>query len=275
MSRFLLVALLVAAVGIGSWVGCGPRVEVAKDKIIAKLDKALGDLNVKRKKIELKQTELHDKLDVLRKSRYTTEAKLDLLASKKEKSQKALDSIRDKVGKVSELVGNVKDSSDGEIERNGKKHSAEDIQKLAEEVAAMYKAEQVKLASLETSYKALSKSVGFLKTQEETSTKLMRELEQKISEIDANKIAVDAVKESTSIAGDNKSISEELELMAKDIEDLGVEVEAALNMESDRMRDQMSDLDSNTSAVDEILSEPTDLNATQDMLDSILAGEDK
>lgn len=267
MSRAIGLLLLIAVIAIPvTYMGCGPRVEVAKDAIIKKLDSALGELNVKRKKVEMKQDELQDKLAQLRENRYRSEARLDLLASKKQKSEEALSSLKGKIEQVQTLIKEVKESSDGKITRNEKEYTAEDIQETANDVAAMFKAEQTKQASLVTSHTALASSVKFLKDQEETSSRLMRELDQKIGEIDAKKVAVDAVRENTSIAGDNQSISQSLETMSKEIEDLGVDVEAALRIETDKMKE----LSNTNSKVDEILSEPADLNATEKMLDELL-----
>ncbi len=269
MSKYLLLGLLIVGVAVVSYVGCdgaGARAGVAKDAIIKKLDAALGELNVKRKKIEMKQTELQDKLATLREQRYRTEARLDLLRKKKGNSADALESMRGKVEQVKALVAKVKESSEGTIEKGGKTYTADDIQQTAEDVARMFKTEQTKLASLETSYKALEQSVAFLKQQETTSSSLMKDLKQKISEIDAKKIAVDAVRDSTSIAGDNKSIGEGLEAMAKEIEDLGVDVEAALRIETDRMQD----MENTSSVADELLSAPADMQSTEDMLDKLL-----
>ena len=67
MKNLLIIGVLAIAVGaIAVFNGCGPRVGVAKDAIIAKLDKALGELNVKRKSIELKQKELRGQLAKLK-----------------------------------------------------------------------------------------------------------------------------------------------------------------------------------------------------------------
>lgn len=266
MSKYLLLGLLIVGIAVGTYAGCGPQAGVAKDKIMDQVNKALGELNVKRKAIEQKQAGLRDKLDILKKNRYTTEARLELLTEKKQKSEAALESIKSKITQLQALVQEVKTSESESIERNGKTYSAADLQAAAEEVASSYKSEQAKLASLVSSFNALDASVNFLKKQEETSSRLMRELEQKISEIDAKKVAVDAVRDNNAIAGDNKSISESLEAMAKEIEDLGVDVEVALRMETDKM----TELDSATSKVDEILSEPSDLQSTEDMLNDLL-----
>lgn len=266
MSRVIGLSLLVVAIAIGTYIGCRPQMEVAKDSIIEKLNAALGELDVKRKKIELKQVELRGKLEELSANKYRSEARLDLLAEKKRKSEEAIESIRGKIGQVQGLIKEVQESSEGTITRGDKEYTAEDIQETAEEIASMFKMEQAKLASLTTSYNALEDSVKFLKDQESNSKKLMRDLAEKISEIDAKKVAVDAVRENTTLAGDNQSISAGLEEMAKEIEDLGIDVEAALNIESDKMKE----LSNTNSKVDEILSEPTDLNSTEQMLDDLL-----
>lgn len=268
MSRVIGLLLLVAAIAVGAYVGCGPRVEVAKDAIIKRLDQALGELNVKRKAIELKQNELDGKLGLLRENRYRAEARLELLASKKQKSEAAMESLKAKIQQVQALIKEVQGSTEGKITRGDKEYTTADIQQTAEEVAGMFKAEQVSLASLVTSYDALEGSVKFLKTQEENSSKLMRELSLKISEIDAKKIAVDAVRENTTLAGGNESIGKSLEAMSKEIEELGIDVEAALRIETDKMKE----LSNTNSKVDEILSEPTDLNSTEKMLDDLLKG---
>ena len=102
MSKYLLLGLLVVAIAVGTYIGCdgaGARAGVAKDAIIKKLDAALGELNVKRKKIELKQTELQEKLATLSAQRNRTEVRLELLQEKKENSAKKLESIKAKFNK--------------------------------------------------------------------------------------------------------------------------------------------------------------------------------
>ncbi len=266
MTRFIVIAaLLVGVVGIAIY-GCGPRAQVAKDAIIDKLDKALGELNVKRKKIEMKQNELRNKLDALKKSRYLSEAKLDLMKEKRDKSQSALDSIMGKVEDVKALVSEAQASDTKTIERNDKTYTADQIAATAQQVAGSAKAEQTKLAGFKASYEAMEKAVSVLKSQETTAVKLMADLEQKVSEIDAKKIAVDAVKEASSITG-GESIGDDFAALQKEIEDLGVNVDAALKMETDKM----TELDSANSLADEILSEATGgLDNAEKMLDDLL-----
>lgn len=267
MSKIIGVLLLVGAIGLAAYIGCTPQAGVAKDAIIKKLNSALGELDVARKKIEMRQTELQGKMADLQMNRARAEAKLELLESKKKKSEESIEKIRGQLESVKKMIAELKDSATEKITRGGKEYTKAEIQETAEQAASNFKNEQVKLTSLVTSYDALAGSVKFLKDQESTSRKLMKDLSDKISEIDAKKYAVDAVKENTAIAGDNSSISDSLAAMQKEIEDLGVNVEAALTVETEKM----ASMNSTSSKVDEILSEPADLNSTEEMLNDLLS----
>ena len=50
---FLLLSVLLA-------VGCGARAEVAKDKVLAKIDSILGTMEVKRKEIDISVRALNE-----------------------------------------------------------------------------------------------------------------------------------------------------------------------------------------------------------------------
>ncbi len=58
MSRAIGLLLLLVFIGVGLYVGCGPRVGVAKDAAIKKIDDLLGPLNVKQKEVEMAYDEL-------------------------------------------------------------------------------------------------------------------------------------------------------------------------------------------------------------------------
>jgi DNA repair exonuclease SbcCD ATPase subunit len=264
--KFLGLVMLVAVVGLIAYVGCGPRGQVAMDEITKRLDKALGELNVKRKEIENKQAELQAQLSELSEKRVQGQVRLELLAEKKQKSDEALTAIKAKVAQVAELVKEANASESKSITRNGKSYSAADLQTAAKEVADALQAEDAKNKANLAGHNALKQSVDFLVKQEAQAKDLMSKLASKISEIDAKKIAVDAVRENTILAGDNKSIGSNLEQLSKEIENLGVDVEAALRIETEKM-EQMSQ---QSSVADELLSAPADLDSTQKMLEDLL-----
>jgi DNA repair exonuclease SbcCD ATPase subunit len=267
MMKFLGLLMLVAVVGLVAYVGCGTRAEVAMDQITKRLDKALGELNIKRKEIEKKQGELQAQLAELSEKRVQGQVRLELLQEKKKNSDEALASVRSKVQQVAELVKEANASESKKITRNGKDYTAADLQAAAKEVADALQSEEAKSKANLAGYNALKSSVDFLVAQEKQAKDLMGKLASKISEIDAKKIAVDAVRENTILAGDNKSIGSGLEQLSKEIENLGIEVEAALRIETEKM----DSLSSSNSVADELLSAPpADLDATQKMLEDLL-----
>lgn len=265
--RFLGFLVLVAIVGVVAYVGCGPRGQVAKDQLLEQLDKRLGEMNVQRKNIELKQEGLRKQVNGLRERRITAEVKLELLAEKKKKSEAALNEVKGQIEQLSQLITEANATESKTLERNGKTYTAADLQKAADEKAAAFRAAKTQSESTASGYSVLESSVAFLKKQEAEAGKLMEELAAKIAQIDDKKYAVDAVRDNADfISGENKSINSELQALSKDIEKLGVDVEAALRIESSKQ----SELTKSESVADELLSTPTDLDSTQKMLEDLL-----
>jgi chromosome segregation ATPase len=265
--RFVGLLGLVAFVAIGAYVGCGPRGQVAMDKITDRLDRALGEMTIQRKNIENKQTELRKQLETVKEQRIKSEVKLELLADKKQKLESVLNEVKGKIEQVNDLLKEANSSESKSIARNGKTYSANDLQNAANEVAMRFRNEKAQLDATIAGHNALEASVAFLKKQEAEAARLMNELGIKISEIDAKKIAVDAVRDNSEfIAGDNKSISANLEALTKDIEKLGIDVETALRIETSKM----NEIAKTDSVADDLLSQPPDLDATQKMLEDLL-----
>ncbi len=68
MNRIVAVLVCVALV-MACVYGCGARMEVAKEKIQAKIDSILGTMDVKRKEIEISVANLKEGIAGLRKAK--------------------------------------------------------------------------------------------------------------------------------------------------------------------------------------------------------------
>ena len=263
MARFLILGLLVAGIITGAVIGCGPRAEVAKDKILAKIDSVLGELDVKRKKIEKKQKELQGKLNEFRKKQYAAEARLELMVEKKEESEKKIEEIRSSLEKLQEKT---KSAVDGKIELGGKSFTVDQFQEYTQSKITLFKSENTKLEGMKQGIAALSKSMDFLKSQAKTAKELMDKMAVKIQNIDAKKYAVDAVKQASVIGGETTSINDDLAALEKEIDDLSVDVEATLKLEQSKL----DDLNNSTSEIDRLLKETPNLDALNSEIDDIL-----
>ena len=118
---------------------------------------------------------------------------------------------------------------------------------------------------------AATPNLDFLKTQEKTANDLMSQLDTKIAEIDNKKIAVDAVRQATVLTGEEGSVNDKIEALNKEIDEMFVDVETALKVEEAKLTEMQTE----TSTADELLAEPTDLNATMAELDAILGTGDE
>lgn len=264
MRRLLAFALLLS-VAIAT-IGCAEG-EVAKDKIMKKLRDALGELDVKRKEIEFKQRELRTQLGDLRERRISAQVRLERLKEKKKAAEAKIESLRGTLAKVNSLVEQAKDAG-GTLEKDGVTYTAEDISKTAERQINNFKMANTKLQGLKSSVDALQGSYDYLVQQETKAKDLMEKLEIKISEIDAKKIAVDAVREATTISGDETSINDSIAALEKDIEEMAIDVETALRVEQDKL----NELDTNTKNADALLTESPNLDSIGDSLKEILEG---
>ncbi len=268
MVKTIVLGALVLALGVGVafFYGCGPRAEVAANKVIAQLDKVLGNLEVKRTKIKQNREKIVKKLANSRDKRVGAEVRLELFEKKKAASEAKLEKTKQDLQKLKGIIEEAKASESGTVTRNGKDFTTEDIAASVVKLTQQYKLDEANVKNLQVSIDALSRSVTVLKTQEKSATDLMINLDNKIAEIDNKKIAVDAVRQASVLSGDDASISDDINALNKEIEDMFVEVESALRVEEEKINAMQAETD----AVDELLAEPTDLGGLMDDIDALL-----
>ncbi len=74
--------------------------QVAGNKILVKINKALGELDVKRQAIANKVKDVQSQMDKVNQGLYSTEARLEVLGRKKTKSEEAVAEIESKLVEV-------------------------------------------------------------------------------------------------------------------------------------------------------------------------------
>lgn len=266
MTRFLVIGGLVVAIAAVAIIGCGPRAKVAGQKIMDKIDAALGELDIKRQSIADKMKEVQGQMDQVKKGLYSTEARLEVLGRKKTKSEEVITDIKSKLIEMDKLVNEVNESEDKSIVRNDKTYTAQEVDNAAKQIIKDFELEQTKLGGLNTAYEALKDSVSFLKDQKEKSTALMTELEQKLAVIDSKQDALDTVRKNTILAGNNDSISESLAKLSEEIEELEIGVTADWNIQ----KDKMDEISNKSTDIDDMLSTPDNLESTSAKIQELL-----
>jgi chromosome segregation ATPase len=268
MKNLILLLLGVALIGgVFYFAGCGPRMGVIADKAINAIDEALGKLNVKQKDIELKQASLRKDLDGVREKRISLEVRLEQMEKKRKGMETEVEATKAKLAKIQEILNSFTEGQES-IERNGTTYTRAEVQKMANSLVATHKSLTGEMAqALNTSVEAMKRSYQVLKDQESAGQDMMGKLDSKIAEIKGKKEAIDALKSTSIVTGDT-SIMTKISDLSKQIDDMDVDVETALRLEDEKLKDIVSQ----TKSVDDLLAEPNDMSSTMSEIDAILKG---
>jgi chromosome segregation ATPase len=261
----VLVAAMIGGVYLLSTGGCKAQTQVAGDKLMAKINSWLGELDVKRKEISNQIDNLDKAVEKVRRNKIEAEVQL-------EEYQKKIDPIKKKISQIKEALAllqpHVKATEDVEI--NGKTWSPDKVRDNINALIDEYEALNQKLGGLEVSVKAFQQSYNLLATQQASADKTMKMLGEKLAEIDAKKEALDSMKTAQTILGEGGSISDEFNKLEKDINELFVDVESGMRLESEKIAERERDLATSTSAVDDVLKQMESADETASRLEAIL-----
>ena len=148
----LLVLLLV-----GLLVGCGARGEVAKEKLLARIDSLLGEMDVKRKEISLSVTALKDGIDGLRRAKIKAQVKQDQI-------KRLGTPLEEKRNSIDTTLIQLRDylASGEAVEIGGKTYSPSELTAMADKVLAARKEIVIQIESFEKSQANLQQGIDSL-----------------------------------------------------------------------------------------------------------------
>jgi chromosome segregation ATPase len=259
---FLAIGLIV---GVVSYTGCGPRGAVITKNVMDKIDKMLGELNVKQEQINAKYNEAKKIQAEVREKRISTEVRLGQTEKRKAALDEKIKVIEGQLVKVQELLKEVETS--GEITRNGKTYTKEEIKHKADDLINEHKAAKGDMSTaINSTIESSKRMLEFLKKQESTAGDALAKLEQKITELKSKKESIEFMKTNSSIISDDASFMTKIESLTKDVDDFDVDIETMIRSEEEKMKDFVK----NNSTIDELFAEPADLNSTINEIDSIL-----
>ena len=266
MLRYLLAAVLVVAVA-GTYVGCGPRAAVAGKKVLAEIDKVLGKLNVQLEKVEQAHAQLTKDTEGLRKEQIRAQVNLNRLTEDKTMLATKVEGYKKDLGRLRDFMSEAKGS--GKVEINGKEVTEGKLEILAQSTIKKMKAAERELTRNKTLSDAWTKSLAVLKSNASTSKIQLDKLDNQIEEIKAKKSAIDAMKEASTIAGNESSISDKFTALTKDVDDLLTELDIEMLTETEKVEDRMASQEADVS-LDDILGADSTTDATLSEIDEIL-----
>ena len=267
MLRYLFVVLLLVTVAGAAYVGCGPRAAVAGKKVLAEIDKVLGKLNVQLEKVEQAHSQLSKDTENMRKEQIRAQVNLDRFTESKTGLEAKVASYKKDLGRLNDFMNDAK--STGTVEINGNQVSADKLEILAQSTIKKLKATQRELDRNNTLSDAWSKSLVVLKNNFKTSESQLTKLDDQIEEIKAKKSALDTMKEASTIAGNEASISDKFSDLTADVDDLLTEVNIEMLVETEKVEERMASQEADVS-LDEILGSDSTTDATQAEIDAIL-----
>ena len=269
MSRFLFAALLVVAIAVGSYVGCGPRMAVAGKKVLDQIDSVLGKLNVQLEKVEQAHAELAEKTASMRKERIKAQVNVDKFANEKTELDAKISSYKGDLGRLRDLMKEA--SASGSVMVKDKEITVGKLEILAQSTIKKMKAAERALVRNKTLSDAWSKSLAVLVNNADISQKQLKKLDDQIDEIKAKKSALDAMKEASAITGSEASISDKFNDLTKDVDNLLTEVDIEMLTEAEKVEERMLTQESDVS-LDDIIGADSSTDDTLSEIDAILGG---
>ena len=270
MLRYLFTALLVVAIVVGAYVGCGPRVQVAGKKILKKIDDILGELDIQLQKVENKRNDLTGQTDAIKKKLYITAARLEQMQEDQEGRESEAASLKSDLTQLKEYLGDAKSS--GEVEIKGQTISKERLIGWATDKAKALKRLKGSIESKGNLITVYEKNLALYESQVKVSQDSLAKLNDQIEEIKAKKEALDDTRRATLLDGKTVSINDEFESLTKDVDDLLVNVDANLKMENDKLEERIADAEAaaGSATLDELLDDKSDVDKTLSEIEELL-----
>ncbi len=251
MKRLLLLSLIAVLTG------CGARAEVAKEKLLAKVDSMLGEMEVKRKEIGISVTALKDGIDGLRKAKIKAQVKKDQISRQAAPLEERLAALDTTLAKVRDQLASGEDAEIG-----GMSYSADELKVMADKVLTARKELVSQIGGYEQSQASLEKVVDSLDRKQTEYQRRLTSLESQIAEIDSKAIALKAMQDASAAMGESdKTLAANIDGLEDKVNDLYADVESELLSEDEKWNE--------TEATAEIDAVDAFIAATQDSTDTL------
>jgi hypothetical protein len=230
MNRIVVAIVVCVALVMACAYGCGARLEVAKDKIRAKIDSILGSMDVKRKEIEISVASLKEGINGLRKAKIKAQVNDDQIHRQAKPQEERLASMDAALKKLREHLQTGKP-----VEIAGKTYSPAELKEMAERVMDARKASIIQLAGLHEAQGRLQKVASTLERRQHDSEGRLTAIEGQLAVIDSNRIALTAMQQSAAALGESDgTLVKSLDKLQDKVNGLHADVEVDLRCEDEK-----------------------------------------
>ncbi|MFM2097083.1 MAG: hypothetical protein RIS70_4207 [Planctomycetota bacterium] len=231
MVKKMMVAALVVVglltVGTGAF---RARAEVAREKLTSKIDSVLGDMDVKRKEIELGVSGFRDGLTKLRKAKVKAEVQREQLARR-------IEPVKDKIDNIDSALKKVRDqlASGSVAEIAGVKYEPHQLQRLAKQMLQDRQRNAAELDGYHKSQDQLTAIATTLGQKQSEYEQRLSGVECQIALIESRKTALTAMREAAAaMDGNEESFAVNVAELEHKVSDLYAGIEAELAGENAR-----------------------------------------
>lgn len=245
MGKWIVAAVAVVALGAGAYYysdGFASRVDVAKDKIVKKIDSLLGETEVMKKQIE-RDIEKGDRaIESLQKSRIEAQVKSERLGTQAKETTEKVAEAKGSLEKLETWI-----STNAPVEIAGKTYTQKQVADMAGKVLQEHKLLTAKLESQKKTQARMEQIAASQQKREDAARSQLNALKGQLEQVKLDLIELNGIKDAARIASDtDTTFGVKFDEMEKKINTLSDKVKTELRWEDEKWKslDVNKDLDS-------------------------------
>jgi chromosome segregation ATPase len=264
MKKFALLVAVVVALAAVSIKGFKVRAEVAKDKVLNKIDSVLDSMEVKRKDIAHSVIALKDGLVGLRRAKIKAQVESDQLERRVEPVQNQMAAIDSTLKTL-----RVHLASNAPVEVAGKMRNPDELNQMAQTLIQKRKECAGQLGGFRTAQDRLQKVAATLERKQSEYEHRLSGVESQLAVIDSNRIALKAMKDAAAtMDSSEQSLAQNVAQLEEKVNGLYAQVEVELAGEDAQWSDAATRQE--VQSVETILATVRTPKDTVNEIDSIL-----
>ncbi|MEY4566766.1 MAG: hypothetical protein RLY14_1736 [Planctomycetota bacterium] len=229
----VLMGLGLLTVGTGAF---RARAEVAREKLTAKIDSFLGDIDVKRKEIEQGTKGLRDGVTHLRKAKVKAEVQSEQL-------DRRIAPVKDKLNNIDTVLKTLRErlSSNSVTEIAGVRYQPDELKRLTQQLLDDRHRYATELEGYHKSQDQLQTVVNTLGRKQSEYEGRLATIDNQVALIESRRTALSAMKDAAeTMEGSDDSFTESVASLEHKVSDLYADIEAELAAENARWSNNSS-----------------------------------
>jgi len=226
----ILVVIALLAGGYFWFFSGSPRAEVAKKKLLDRVDDLIGKMEVQRQEIDNGIKATKQAVEGVRKAKIKAQVKLDQIEEKAKPHEEKIAQCDQTLARLRDLL-----KADMPAEIAGKTYSVADLKDMASKVIKARKDSETQISGFKTARDNMQKVVGDLTKQQQALENRLTSFQGQIAKLDAEMTAAKSMKEaSAAMGGKDNTLAVNLDSLEEKIASLSADVRAELRSESEQ-----------------------------------------